>query len=677
MVTIANKRIPVGTRACVGIVLGAGLLAFALGVGNWEQGEWLRFVCYLIATAAAATLFIQLPGASGRMSVAYVFIVMAVAELGLAEALILGGLAAVVQLFWRQPDHPRWNKVVFDVSTQFLAVTAASTAYESSLGQADHGSLIVRLAVSACTYFVISTISAAAKAAACEGAATIQIWRERYFWSFPFYLLGSTVAALAAVANRYAGWETFLVTLPVAYVVHRSYKLYHDRLESERARAEEVASLHFRTVEALALAISARDEGTRDHVERVQHLARGLGEELGLPAQELEALQTAALLHDIGKLAVPEHILSKPGKLTPGEFDRVKAHPEVGAQILKRVQFPYPVVPIVENHHEKWDGTGYPRGLKGEEIPLGARILAAVDCLDALASDRRYRPALPLEEAMRVVEAESGTSYDPSVVAVLKRRYRELDHQARLRTNGRARLELTPRQPSSAAPQAGYESTCRDARGRASQERRQGSAEAVREACQDVRDLLELSRAVGESISLGETLAIMDSRLHRTIGYDSMAVYLVSGDKLRPAYAGGRDRDLLSRLEIPVGVGLCGWVAESGRSIVNGNPLVENTRGGPAASLTARSALAVPLGGADGIIGVLVLYRKEPDAFRREELRIIRGISSGLEAAIADRASRKIAKMPATTDPLATISDARSLAGIRFETARNRLRVLS
>src|SRR2546425_8477071 len=141
----------------------------------------------------------------------------------------------------------------------------------------------------------------------------------------------------------------------------------------------------------------------------------------------MEALHAAALLHDIGKLAVPEHIISKPGRLTPEEFEKMKIHPVVGAEILERVRFPYPVVPTVRAHHEKWDGSGYPSGLKGEEIPIGARILAAVDYLDALASDRQYRRALPLEEAMERLSAESGKSFDPLVVEVLQRRYLDLE----------------------------------------------------------------------------------------------------------------------------------------------------------------------------------------------------------------------------------------------------------
>src|SRR5437667_9169216 len=169
-----------------------------------------------------------------------------------------------------------------------------------------------------------------------------------------------------------------------------------------------MVNLHLRTIEALALAIEAKDHTTHDHLQRVQVYARELSHALDLTETELQALQAAALLHDIGKLAVPEHIISKPGRLTPEEFDKMKIHPVVGAEILERVRFPYPVVPIVRAHHEKWDGTGYPFGLRGEEIPIGARILSAVDFLDAMASDRQYRRALPMHEVLQRLAAESG-----------------------------------------------------------------------------------------------------------------------------------------------------------------------------------------------------------------------------------------------------------------------------
>ena len=183
--------------------------------------------------------------------------------------------------------------------------------------------------------------------------------------------------------SRQVHWQGSVLLLPIIYFIHRSYRMYLDRLGDEKRHVEEMAGLHLRTIEALALAIEAKDHTTHEHLRRVRVYAVEIGKEMGLSAPDLEALRAAALLHDIGKLAIPEHIISKPGRLTPEEFEKMKIHPVVGAEILERVSFPYPVVPLVRAHHEKWDGSGYPDGLKGEEIPLGARILAAVDCLDA------------------------------------------------------------------------------------------------------------------------------------------------------------------------------------------------------------------------------------------------------------------------------------------------------
>src|SRR5207302_2209603 len=223
------------------------------------------------------------------------------------------------------------------------------------------------------------------------------------------------------------------------FVIYRSYRLYLSKLENEKRHVEEMAGLHLRTIEALALAIEAKDHTTHDHLQRVRVYAIELAKRLNLDPDELEALRAAALLHDIGKLAVPEHIISKPGRLTPEEFEKMKIHPIVGAEILERVQFPYPVVPIVRAHHEKWDGNGYPSGLAGEAIPIGARILSAVDCLDALASDRQYRKAFPLNEAMAKVVAEADNAFDPRIVEILQRRYLELEKLA---------TEQTPETPA-------------------------------------------------------------------------------------------------------------------------------------------------------------------------------------------------------------------------------------
>jgi putative nucleotidyltransferase with HDIG domain len=241
----------------------------------------------------------------------------------------------------------------------------------------------------------LNTVPIAEAISLSEGKRFGETWHNCYFWSFPFYLVGASVAWIISLFTRQMHWQGAIVLLPVIYLIYRSYQLYLARLEDERRHVESIAGLHMRTIEALALAIEAKDHTTHEHLRRVRVYAVEVGKQLGLSERELEALKAAALLHDIGKLAVPEHIISKPGRLTQEEFEKMKIHPVVGAEILERVSFPYPVAPIVRAHHEKWDGTGYPYGLRGEEIPIGARILSAVDCLDALASDRQYRRAWP------------------------------------------------------------------------------------------------------------------------------------------------------------------------------------------------------------------------------------------------------------------------------------------
>ena len=173
--------------------------------------------------------------------------------------------------------------------------------------------------------------------------------------------------------------------VPLLLVLYFTFKTSMDRVEDANRHVEKVNRLYLSTIETLAMAIDAKDQVTHGHIRRVQRYAVGLARELGVVDDALlKAVEAAALLHDMGKLAVPEYILNKPGRLTAAEFEKMKLHASVGADILSAIDFPYPVVPIVRHHHESWDGTGYPEGLRGTEIPIGARILSVVDCFDAL-----------------------------------------------------------------------------------------------------------------------------------------------------------------------------------------------------------------------------------------------------------------------------------------------------
>ena len=462
-------------------------------------------------------------------------------------------------------------------------------------------------------------------------------------------------------------WQTSLLVLPLVYFVYRSYHLYLAKLAAEKKQveikkrhAEEAPSLHLRTIECLALAIEAKDHTSHKHLQRVRVFAVAVAKELGFPEDEIEALRAAALLHDIGKLAVPEHIIHKPGRLTPEEFEKMKIHPLVGAEILQRVAFPYPVAPIVRSHHERWDGAGYPDGLKGEQIPMGARVLAAVDCLDALASHRQYRNAMSLDAAMENVASMSGSAFEPRVVEVLKRRYRELDLmvQSDSITADEATLSDDVRVETGVEPAAGFETSVPIA-GPANEA---DFLSSIASARQEAQTMFELSHDLGNSLSLGETLSVLSMRLRKMIPYDSMVVFLLKDGRLAPELVSGDNFRLLSSLNIGLGEGLCGWVAEKRKPIVNGNPEAEaGYVSDPAKFTTLRSALAVPLEGLNGVVGVLAMYRADRDAFSADHLRILLAVSSKIALSVENALKYQQAEDSATTDYLTGLPNARSL----------------
>src|SRR5580698_4348837 len=435
-----RRRMPSIAKFYISAIVVIGAAVTVSELARWQSQDLIRFFCYLALAVVASRLKVSLPGITGALSVLFIFILFAIVELSLPEAMFIGCAAILMQCLWNYRQRPKWHQVLFNLGSMAVTVLTAGAVYHSSVLIRGHLEPALRLMVTATAFFVMNTFPVAGAIALTERRSLRRVWRECYIWSFPYYLLGAVIAGAASAVNRHFGWQTALLAIPVVYLIYRSYYLYLGRIEDEKKHAEEMAALHLRTIEALALAIEAKDNTTHDHLQRVQIYAVEVGKDLCLDEPQLEALRAAAVLHDIGKLAVPEHIISKPGKLTREEFEKMKIHPVVGAEILERVRFPYPVTPIVRSHHEKWNGAGYPDGLKGEDIPIGARILAAVDCLDALASDRQYRRALPLDEAMQKVVSESGISFDPKVVTVLHRRYIELESMAQVQQVEKAKL---------------------------------------------------------------------------------------------------------------------------------------------------------------------------------------------------------------------------------------------
>ncbi len=629
-------------------------------VFSWNATDQLQFLSYLLLSGLASYLHVGLRQGEHLLPGSLLFVMIGLRALRPEQAILLGALnGAALEFGARRGERKPAERILFSMALWSLAMAGGDYALRGVQPASSRPELAAAIGAVLAGVAVFLTLSfpEALREAIQNGGRPGRIWRERFFWMMPYFVAAALLSALFDLARIQFGWQIPLLLLLAAYLPYRAYQLYLEKVEAGLRHAEEMASLHLRTIEALALAIDAKDETTQEHLQRVQVYAVEIGKDLGMSGEELDALRAAALLHDIGKLAVPEHIISKPGKLTPEEFERMKIHPVVGAQILERVRFPYPVAPIVRSHHERWDGSGYPDKLKGEEIPLGARILAAVDTLDALATDRQYRKALPLDEAVGVILSEAGKAFDPKVVEVLARRYRELEKLARSRQVEELKLKKDVEIHGGEAPAAGFEAAAASAP--AEQPEFLGQIAAAR---QEAHELFELAHDLGTSLSLDETLSVLSMRLQRIIPFDAMAVFLIKEQVLEPVFVVGENARLFSSLRIPVGQGLSGWVAETGREILNGNPNVEpGYLNDDSKFSTLQSALAVPLEGLNGIFGVVSLYRADRNAFSKDHMRLLLAICSKLAFAVENALRYRQAESSATTDYLTGLPNARSL----------------
>jgi diguanylate cyclase (GGDEF)-like protein len=528
----------------------------------------------------------------------FVFILVALPHLGWRETLLLAESATFIHAV-THPDRVEPRALLRSLCATALAILTTQFTF--------HGAALAgmpepfRLMLSSGVCFV---------------ALHSLRWNRSNLWSFPYYPVAGAIAALFPVS---------VVLAPLLYLTWWSYRLYERRLEDQQKQWKKAASLNLRTIEALALAIEAKDQPMRGHSRRVQIYAVEMAKEMGLEPSEIEALRTASLLYDIGELAVPEHIILKPGPLTPEEFEKVKIHPSVAAKILEQVKFPYPVTPIVLAHHEKWDGTGYPKGLKGTEIPIGARILSAVDAVDAYASPRRHRAAIDVKAALEKVAEQSGKAYDPRVISLLRKKQKQWEKMV------------------AAAPDHRF-------------------IDSIFSAQREANALFDLTRRMGSSLDLKETFATLAPALQQLVRADSFVIWVEREGRLTAEYIAGNHVAMFSSLRIPMGRGLSGWVAANQKSIINGEASCELAHLGTAPQTTpVRYALSVPLADAD-LKGALTLYRAHYPLFSTEDARIASTIAPKLSGAIAVGLRFRRATDEAETDAMTGLPNVAALA---------------
>jgi diguanylate cyclase (GGDEF)-like protein/putative nucleotidyltransferase with HDIG domain len=629
-------------------------------IGGTRYGHDLNLLLWIVVAAAVAGFKIRLPGILGTLSMNYVIILVVLMNLDVGAGMIVALTSTLAQCLIHSQARPRWFQVLFSVAGVPLPVLTANLALHCPYMERAGAFGCVALLAASIVYFLTNTISVAGIISLTSQRSLFETWKTSYLWTSPQYLVGGAIAWVVHLLNKDMGWGSILVAAPPLYLLYRSYTTYLGRIQEQQGHLAEMAALHLRTIETLALAIDAKDDTTAAHLRRVQIYAAGIGKELNLSPAEMQALHAAALLHDVGKLAVPEYIISKPGKLTPEEFEKMKVHPVVGAEILDRVNFPYPVVPIVLSHHEKYDGTGYPEGLIGDQIPIGARILSAVDCLDALASNRQYRQAVPLDEAMEIVASQAGKAFDPKVVAILQNKYRDLEQEAKSHTADRTRLSTHIKIERGLAPATGFAPA--KALPVTEPPAENDFSRSIANARREIQLLTEVINDLGNSLSLDDTLALLAVRLFKAVKHDAIAVYLLREGRLIPRFVKGESYRLFSSLQIPVGQGLSGWVAENDKAIVNANPAAEpGYLNDPRLVTPLRSAIAIPLRSPDRMVGVLTLYSLAAEAFSADHYRLLLAIAPKAAHAIENSLRFERAANAADTDELTGLANGRFL----------------
>ena len=601
--------LPFTAQVFFALVMAAGGGALLLQTSA-SYSHWPVFLALLAGAAGAALFRVDLPFSlhGATMSLSFAFAFAGLLLLGPHPTLIIAAVAAWVQSTVNVSPRTPLHRTAFSMAALAVTAKASGLVFLGLGGEVAFsvpGLIGQEKAIlgAALTYFVLNTLITAVAVSLTSGEPLAKVWNEHAVWSALSYIVGGGVAATAAVLLAGDGaWLTPLLVGPL-YLTHRTYRVYSDRVEEERRRAAEMADVHLATIEALALAIDAKDQTATSRIRRVQAHAAGLARVVGMSPADVDGVRTAALLHDIGKLAVPEHILSKPGPLTNEEFQRMKVHPQVGAEIIATVPFSYPVAPVIHGHHERWDGKGYPAGLKGDEIPIGARILAVVDHFDALTSERPSHRALTTDEALAVLQTEAGLAFDPQLVDLFVEQLPSLDDEARQQIEPSRRLSFAALSgvpvvapPADQAPKRVFQD--------------------IALAHREIYALYEIAQSMGTSLGVADTMALISSKLSSLVPFTTCALFLhdENGDLLRCRFATGVDAEVLQPLAVKNGQGLVGWVGRNLRPLVNARPSADLEAGGGSGETKLQSALVCPLVFNDRLIGALRCTTPSRDA---------------------------------------------------------------
>jgi len=642
----------------------------------------LSWVVLLVLTLAASRFTVSIATSLGvsqsRKSVADSFVFLAIILYAVPPAMtagpatLLAALVGFVSTYGLANRKESISTTAIAIISTFLSAScygylvtifADDTALNS--GQTlPVNALLVPLCVLAVLQYSLSTLATVYLVNIGEGKERLFPSQESIVWTLTTHVAGAASAVLFYSALHGAGIPFILLGLLITGMVHLLYRFNEKRLDEvrraeadQRAHIEEMAKIHMNTIESLAIAIDAKDQTTHGHVRRTQIYASEMGKLFKVGDKEVQALFAGALLHDIGKLAVPEYILNKPGKLTEAEFAKMKIHPTVGGDILRRVNFPYPVEDIVRYHHEKWDGSGYPKGLRGEAIPLVARIISVVDFYDATRCDRPYRKGMKREDSLALLRSMANTAFDPKVVDIFIQHVEEFDHLI-------AREDIQEQVESETAIHDYLTKTKPDA-GLASNVLGTPDDDAgfrsITEAQREVFALHEIAQTIGSSLNLHDTVTLVSNKLRAIVPFDSCIIFVVDekSGKAVAAHVAGEDADVLSHRRINVGDGITGWVIANARSMCNASPELDLVGVPEEVAKNYRGVLVSPLLREDGAFGAITLYSKSRTSYTTEHVRLLESVCQHASSALTNALTFERTKESALTDPLTDLPNAR------------------
>jgi diguanylate cyclase (GGDEF)-like protein/putative nucleotidyltransferase with HDIG domain len=645
--------------ACAGVLIVGGAMT---AVARMDQAGLLEVMTLMAVVYLAGLRPIRVPGTQSFITPGDVFIFLSAILLGTPAAI----LVAVTDAFSASCRiSQRWTSRLGGPALMSIATLLSASFFEREVrwlherNSFSNTTLLGALLLFALVHFLLNTFLLASLLALKRRVSPVRLWWANYSWVCVTCTASASAAGIIYIAVKHYGIVTLLAAGPFVAVIFATCHFYFQQAD-ERARASErISRMHLATVEALATAIDAKDQITHDHVYRVQVYAAGLARHFGLTELEVEALKAGALLHDVGKIAVPDYILNKPGKLTAAEFEKMKIHTVVGAQILERVNFPYPVVPIVRHHHERWDGKGYPDGLKGEQIPMTARILTVVDCFDAVREDRQYRKAMTREEACAFLRDNAGSQFDPYAVEAFLANLSQYEQEI-VAHKASVQPLLSP------TTQAGLSESALKALPAA------GLAQAVSEppdyvkqihaAHSEVAALYEMAQTFSASLDVRDVVTLTVNRIERILPFTTCAVYLrESDDSCVAAYVFGQNAERIRGRQLAAGHGIAGWVVINGRAMSNTDPMLDLNDALSGNETGYRTAAVYPLTSGDEAIGALALYSSEMDSYSGDHLHLLESVARLASTALQQARLYEQTRMSAQTDALTGLPNGRAL----------------